>query len=340
MATSTVAPPIETPRLETCSIEKQNFIHLYPGKRDFAPGERGAARRQWRSSNHGYRLQLGMMLAPFLIGTTLLVALPMLLTFALAFAEYDALSAPLWVGVENFRSIFQRQLFWLAVRNTALFVAMAVPLRLLGALGLALLLRPKRRGVGLYRAAIYLPTVIPDIAYALIWLWILNPIYGPLNLLLGWLGAPQPAWLADPQTALLAIGLMSLFQIGEGFLVLLAGLHEIPHEYYETASIDGGNRWQMFWRITLPLLAPWLLLLAVRDLLLLAQSNFVYVYLLTEGGPGYATLLLPLLVYQEAFDRFRFGPASAIMALSFVAMGCVLWGIYRWARRWSYTEGL
>ena len=132
--------------------------------------------------------------------------------------------------------------------------------------------------------SVFLPTVIPDVAYALIWLWIFNPIYGPLNLTLKAVGLPQPGWLADGQTALLSIVIMSAFQIGEGLVVLLTGLQNIPGDYYQSAALDGASRGQAFRWITLPLLAPWLLLLTLRDIILSAQNTFAPAYLMTEAA--------------------------------------------------------
>ena len=278
------------------------------------------------------------MLLPYLLGTIVLIALPALLSLALAFTQYDALSAPIWRGLWNFREIFRDPVFGIAVRNSIFFVLLAVPLRVLGALALALLLNHRRRAIGLYRVSVYLPTVIPDVPYALIWLWIFNPIYGPLNLLLGALGLPQPAWLLDGTTAKLAIVLMSLFQIGEGFVVLLAGLHELPADFYDAAAVDGGSRWQMFRWITLPLLAPWLLLLTIRDITLSAQSTFTPAFVMTGGDPYYATLFLPLLMYEEAFERFRFGQGSAMMLLLCLGVGLLLLLVYNVVGGWGYAD--
>ncbi|MEZ4726279.1 MAG: sugar ABC transporter permease [Caldilineaceae bacterium] len=285
-----------------------------------------------------YRLQLWLMLAPFLVGAFVLVVLPMLLTVGLAFTEYDALSAPVWQGMQNFVVIAQRDLFQIAVRNSLIYVVLAVPLRLVGALGLALLLNRRRRGIDLYRTAVYLPTVIPAIAYALIWLWIYNPVYGPLNRLLGLVGLPEPAWLVNPQTALLAIVLMAGFQIGEGFIILLAGLQDVPQEYYDAAAVDGSNRWMTFRRVTLPLLLPWLVLLSIRDIIASAQQTFAPAYLMTGGGPYYATLFMPLLIFEEAFDRFRFGQASAMMVVMFIGLGLLLYLLYRATGGWGYAD--
>jgi multiple sugar transport system permease protein len=279
-----------------------------------------------------------MLLAPFLIGTALLIGLPALLTLGLAFTEYDALSPPLWSGMQNFRTIFQRDVFWIAVGNSLLFVAVGAPLQLLGALSLALLLHHPRYGVRQYRIAAYLPSVIPDVAYALIWLWLFNPLYGPINRLLAVLGLPQPAWLVDADTALLSLVLMATFRIGEGMLVLIAARQGMPLEYFQAAALDGGNRWQIFRYVTLPLLAPWLVLLLIRDILLSAQSTFTPVYMMTEGGPGYATTLLPYLIYDEAFTHFRIGHASSMMLVMFVGIGALLWLAYKLVGGWGYGD--
>ena len=287
-----------------------------------------------------HRLQLWLLLTPFLAGALLLIGLPALITFGLAFTRYDALAAPVWVGLENFLAIFRREVFWIAVRNSLIFAAIAAPLQVLGALLLALLLHPVRRGVHLYRASIYLTTVIPDVAFALIWLWLLNPRYGPINLALGIIGAPQPAWLVDPATALPALAIMAATRVGEGMLLLIAARQALPVPLFQAAMLDGAGRWQSFRHITGPLLAPWLLLLLVRDVVIGAHSAFTPVFLMTGGGPGYATTLLPFLIYEEAFGHLRIGQAAAMMALMFAAVGLLI-GIVFWRTRgWGYGDDL
>ena len=273
------------------------------------------------------------MLLPYLLGTLLLVALPALMSAGLAFTSYDALSPPVFVGFANFRLLAADPVVTTAFANSLFFVALAVPLRILGALGLALLLRRPRRGIGGYRAAVYVPTVIPDVAYALIWLWIFNPLFGPVNLALSALGLPLPGWLADEGSARYPFVVMSLFQIGEGFVVLLAALRGLPREYFDAAAVDGAGRWAAFRYLTLPLLMPWLVLLTFRDVVLSFQYTFTPSLVMTGGGPYYATTFLPLLIYEEAFDRFRFGPGSALMLLLFLLSAVIIGGIYLLFRR-------
>ena len=296
------------------------------------------ARRRLRAGHTArYRIELGLMLLPFLLGVLALIGIPVVATFAMAFTTYDSVSPPEWNHFRNFPEIFSDRLFWISTRNSLMFVALAVPLRILGALALALLLRRRRRGVGIYRVAAYLPTVIPDVAYALIWLWIFNPLYGPLNHVLAGLGLPTPAWLAQTNTALPALVIMAAFQIGEGLVVLLAGLQDVPEDFYDAAAIDGGNRRQIFRRITLPLLLPWLLLLTIRDIILSTQNTFTPAWLMTKGGPYYATLFLPTFIYNEAFDRFLFGHAAAMLLIMFVWIGLLLWILYEIVGGWGYA---
>jgi multiple sugar transport system permease protein len=281
-----------------------------------------------------YRRQVGLFLLPYLLGTFLLVLLPALATVYLAFTEYGGIQPPRWVGLAKLQQLLDAPLVRFSLRNTLIFLAMAVPLRLVGALVLALLLQRRQRLFGLYRAAVYLPTVIPEAAYALIWLWILNPVYGPLNMILGGLGLPAPSWLTEGATARLSMVIMAAFQIGEGLVVVLAGLQSVPRAIYEAAAVDGANAWQSFWRITLPLITPWLLLLTFRDLVVSMQNTFTPSFVMTYGGPYYATTFVPLLVYELSFDFVDLGLASAVLLVTYLIIGLLVLGIH------NIVEGL
>jgi multiple sugar transport system permease protein len=278
------------------------------------------------------------MLLPYLLGTFVLVALPGLLSTLLAFTTYDALTPPVFVGFLNFRLLAADPIVGTAIVNSLVFILLAVPLRVLGALLLALLLLRPRRGVGGYRAAVYLPTVIPDVAFALIWLWIFNPLFGPVNLALQALGLPMPGWLADAETARYPFVIMAAFQIGEGFVVLLAALRGLSPEIFDAGAVDGAGRWSAFRFLTLPLLLPWLALLTFRDIVLSFQWTFTPSYVMTGGDPYYATMFLPLVTYEEAFDRFRFGPGSALMLVTFLLSLASIGALYMLFRRRGYVS--
>jgi multiple sugar transport system permease protein len=279
-----------------------------------------------------YHRQLHIFLLPYLLGSLLLLLLPALATVGIAFTRYDTLQPPQWAGLSNFGRLFDSTLVRISFYNSIFFLALAVPLRLLAALGLALLLQSKRRLFGLYRASVYLPTIIPEAAYALIWLWIFNPFYGPLNVILAWLGLPAPNWLTESNPARVAIVIMLLFQIGEGFVVLLAGLQNIPRAVYEAARVDGANGGQSFWHITLPLLLPWLLVLTFRDLIMSLQNTFTPSFILTYGGPYYATTFVPLLIYEIAFDFFDFGLAAAALIVTYIFLLLIIAGMLNMVR--------
>ncbi|RPJ23089.1 MAG: sugar ABC transporter permease [Chloroflexi bacterium] len=279
-----------------------------------------------------------VLLAPYLLGALLLVALPAALTFYIAFTRYNGIDPPVFTGWENVRLLSRDPLFWVALINSLLFILLAVPLRLLGALGLALLYSRPRRAIGFYRAAVYLPTIIPDTAYALTWLWIFNPYYGPLNASLRALGLPAPAWLVDPFWAPLAIVLITLFQVGEGFVILLAARRHIPGEVYDAAHVDGANRWQTFNSITLPLLSPWLVLLSVRDIALSFQNTFTPAYIMTRGGPYYSTFYTPLFIYETAFDGLRFGQAATVTLIVFIVTMILVLIVYYIFEGWGFDE--
>lgn len=212
---------------------------------------------------------------------------------------------------------------------------MPAPLRVFGAFLLARLLLRHGRFLAWFRAAIYLPSIIPGAAYALAWLWILNPLFGPLNLLLRAIGLDGPAWFADPQWARPGLVLMSLWQIGEGFLVSLAALQDVPPELEDAATVDGAGPLQYFAYVTLPLLAPILLLLTFRDAILTFQESFTSVLLTTGGGPYYSTYTLPLFVYEQGFDLLSFGTASAALWALYGVTGLIVVCLYVVARQWQ-----
>jgi multiple sugar transport system permease protein len=290
------------------------------------------------------RRQIGLMLAPYVFGLVVLVAVPALVTFGLALTEYDLITEATFIGLDNFRELAGDDIFAIALMNSLVFAAIAVPLRLAAALALALLLHRRARGVGAQRSATVLPTVIPDVAYGLVWLWLFNPIYGPVNAFLriagdtpdttAW-GSLPPQWLTHPNDARAAIIIMSLFTIGEGFVVLLVTRQGLPTELYDLAALEDATAWSVFRRITLPLMAPILLLLLARDTIFSLQATFVPALVVTEGGPPpYATTYVPLFTYQNAFEYLRYGYAAAATLTMFALTALIVLAQWRIVRRW------
>ncbi len=274
-------------------------------------------------------------LAPYALGVVLLVLVPAGLTFAYAFTNATGLNEPSFTGLANVSRMQADPFLPASIRASLIHVGLAVPLRLLVAVTLGLLLAGQRRGARWYRVAVYVPTVMPDMAMALLALWAFNPLYGPVNQVLGAFGLPEPVWLATPWGARWAVVVMLLFPIGEAFVVVLAMRRRIPPSLYDAAALEGYGPFGQLRRITLPLLAPVLVLLAVRDVILTLQVNFVPAYLLTDGGPGNATRYLPVYIYDQAFEFSGFGYA-ALLTIALMALSTVLVGVMvLLARRWQ-----
>jgi multiple sugar transport system permease protein len=268
----------------------------------------------------------------------LLVLTPLLLALGLAFTSYFGFRAPVPTGLDNLSRLVADTVFWKAVGISAMIALVVVPLRLLLAVGAALLLS-RRRGAtsAVGRASAYLPSVVPDAAWALLWLWILNPLYGPLPALLGALGVPDPGFLTTPWGARLGLVLVLAFQVGEAFVVALAARAAIPARLHEAIEVEGGSPWFATTRVTLPLMLPIVLVLAVRDVVVVVQNAFVPALLVTEGGPANATLTAPLLIYRRAFEYGELGYASTLsvtlLVLTGLAAALPLWLAARLAAR-------
>jgi multiple sugar transport system permease protein len=281
------------------------------------------------------RRWLLVLLLPYLVGLVVLIVIPTVITFGLSLFEYDLLRAPEFIGLANFGELLADRTFHIALVNSLGFAAAAVPLRLLAALALGLLLHRRFRGASTYRAAILLPTVVPEIAYALVWIWLLNPLYGPINLLLGLIGLPMPSWFTDPAAARWGVILLSIFTIGEGFLLAMAARRLIPTALYELAEIERASPIDTFRFITLPLMAPTLLLLLARDFVFSLQISFVPALIVFNGGPPpFGTTYLPLFIYRNGFEYLRYGYAAAATLVMFALTMLIIALQYRLIRRW------
>lgn len=271
-----------------------------------------------------HQRQYLLFLSPYLLGIAIFILIPAIFTIAVAFTSYNPAGRPQFNGLSNFSSILSSAYIRISIKNTVLFLLTAVPLRLVGALLLAWLLQKPGRLYQFFRAAVMLPTFIPQVAFALICLWLFNPFFGPINTLLRGIGIAQPEWFTDPRMARLMILLISAVQLGEGFIILLAGLQSIPRYFIESAKIDGANHWNIFWRITFPQLLPWIFIFIIRDLVFSLEQTLIPTFTITYGGPYYSTTLMPLLIYELAFDFFDFGLASATMVIFYAITALVI----------------
>lgn len=273
----------------------------------------------------------GLLASPYVLGLGFLLALPAIAALVLAFTDYSGIGSLRFVGLDNFDRMLSDEGFWRALGNSAFHVVISVPLRMGAVVGLALLLHRHSKSNSFGRVGVFLPSVVPDAAYALLWMWLLNPLFGPLAAL--WPGDAGP--LTSTWSARTSIAVMGAFQIGEGFVIALAARRALPASLYDAASVDGAGAWFTFKRVTLPLMAPVLLLLAARDVVLALQMNFVSALIVTDGGPRLATTYLPLFAYRQAFRYFRLGYASTIALSMFVITALAIYVQYRVARRYK-----
>jgi multiple sugar transport system permease protein len=264
-----------------------------------------------------YRAGTRLLLAPWVAGSVLLVALPALASLAFAFTRFDGIAPPRWDGLDVIGDLLASSETRDALRSTAAIAGLAVPLRVAGAVAFALLLHRSERLATPGRLAAFAPVVVPDAATALVWLWVVNPVHGPVGIAARAFGFDAGPLLLDPWGARAVVVAISVLALGEGFLVVLAARRELPLAVYEVARVEGAGPWQTFRRVTLPLLAPVLAFLLVRDTLAALQMPLVPTLVLTEGGPLNATKTLPVLAYEKGFEELRFGDAAAVSLLLF-----------------------
>jgi len=256
---------------------------------------------------------------PNFLGFALFTLIPVIAAFVLAFMHWDAYNPPTWAGFSNFVRLFGDDNFHVALSNTLLFALGHVPLTLAISLGLALLLNQKLRGIAFFRVAIFFPYITSLVAIAIVWNMLFDPTSGPINQFLHLIGiANPPGWTASTAWSLPAVIITAVWRdMGYYMVLFLAGLQAIPQEYYEAASVDGAGRWRQFWNVTLPSLRPTTFLVLV----LLSVSSFKVfdlIFVMTQGGPGRATLVLSQLIYQDGIINGQFGYSSAISLVLFV----------------------
>ena len=253
-----------------------------------------------------------LFLAPSLLGLTVFTLIPIVASLGLAFTDWNLLSPPQFVGLQNFRDIFADKVLWISLGNTLKYAAMIVPGSTALALALALFINREFRGIKLIRLFFMIPGVASLVAIAMVWRWIYNDQFGLLNTGLKAIGLSPVGWLTTEQWVLPAIVIMLLWS-GMGFdaIIYLAALRNIPKHLYEAAELDGANSWQRFWKITFPLLTPVHFYNLIIGLIGSFQV-FDVIYVMTEGGPGFASRVYAYHLFLQAFRRFKMGYASAM----------------------------
>jgi multiple sugar transport system permease protein len=262
----------------------------------------------------------------------------MVYSFYLSLTSWDLFTPPVWVGLDNYNDLFtDNPDFWQSLRVTAIYSFVSVPLSLVGALALALLLNSKVRGIAFFRTIFYLPSVLPGIAVAVLWIWVFNPSFGVLNILLALVGIEGPKWLGDPSWALPALILMSLWSLGGSMIIFLAGLKGISSTLYEAAQLDGANKTQQLFSITIPQLTPTIFFNLVMSIISSFQV-FTQAYAMTSGGPQKSTLFYMYYLFDMAFIKFRMGYASALAWILFIIILVFTLMVIRSSTLWVYYE--
>jgi multiple sugar transport system permease protein len=272
--------------------------------------------------------------APWIIGLLWFYAYPILASFVFSFTQYDLLHPPTWTGLDNYQFLFTDEHFGIAVANTLWFVCIAVPVNIAVSFVVALLLNQKLILRSTLRTVIYLPTIVPQVAAAVLWLWVFNP-FGLINGPLSWLGLPAIPWLSDPLWTKPALTIVSLWIAGGNIVILLAALQDVPQHLREAARIDGANRWRELWHVALPHLTPALLFIAITGMIW-AFQYFTFAYILSGNGPAESTLFFAQYIYLNAFTDFDMGLATAMGAVMFVMIAVCTLLLFRTSARWVY----
>jgi multiple sugar transport system permease protein len=299
--------------------------------------QRLTARRRTRGLLWHEALEGWLYLLPWLVGFVLFTAGPMVASAIISLTQWEILTAPRWVGLDNYARLVADPLFWRSLWNTVYYAFLGVPIYLAAALAMAMLLNLELRGIAIYRTIYFLPSLTPAVASAVLWVWIFNPDFGLANGLLNAVGLPGQKWLFDARLAKACFILMGLWGAGQQMIIFLAGLQGVPGQLYEAASIDGANQWQRFWRITIPMLSPAILFNLVIGIIGSFQV-FTTAFIATNGGPQNATLFYVLYLYRNAFDYFKMGYASALAWVLFLIVLGLTLVQFRLANRFVYYE--
>jgi multiple sugar transport system permease protein len=278
--------------------------------------------------------------APWVFGFLLFTAIPMGFAIWLIFQEWEIITPPKYVGLDNIKLAFTDPLVAKSLSVTGIWSLVTIPLHMVLGLAVALLMNQKLRGINLFRTIYYVPAVVPAVATGILWTWVFHPNYGVLNWIIRSLTGHQgPLWFADENWALPAMVIMSLWGVGGGMVMYLAGLQGIPTVLYEAATIDGAGRWAKFWHVTIPMLSPVLFFNLIMSIIGSFQV-FDIAVVTTNGGPNNATLFYMLYLYRNAFNWYKMGYAATLAwILFFIALGLALLQ-FKVGEYWVFAGGV
>lgn len=279
-----------------------------------------------------------IFILPWIIGFLLFTLYPILSSFYFSFTDYNITNAPTFVGFGNFLAAFQDEVFWRSIKATLYYTLLSVPIGLLLSLVFAMLLNVNLFARGMFRTIMYLPTMISGVSMSLLWTWIFNPQYGLANYLLSLIHVQGPHWLTNESWAVPSLVIMSFWTNGEGIVLFLAALQGVPKSLTEAALLDGANWFDRFKNVTLPMISPIFLFQLVVGIINSFQV-FTQAFIMTNGGPHYATTFYVFYIYQNAFMNFKMGYASALSWMLLIAVMIVTFLIIKFSNRYVYYEG-
>jgi len=279
--------------------------------------------------------------SPWVIGFLSFGIYPIIISFYYSLCQYDVLREPMFIGLENYRTIlYEDAYFWKTIWNTLYYTIFRVPINIFLSLLIAILLNRTLKASGLIRATFFLPSLISGVALSVIWIWIFNPQIGLLNTILAFFGLKGPLWLQDENWSKLSLVIMSTWSIGGGrMLVFLAALQNVNPNLYEALKLDGGNDLQCFWHITLPLISPVIFLWSVIEVIASMQI-FTEAFIMTKGGPLESTLFYNLYLYNQAFENFNMGYASALAWILLVITLIITLAQFRLSKKYVYYDNI
>ncbi|MBZ0285428.1 MAG: sugar ABC transporter permease [Anaerolineae bacterium] len=281
-----------------------------------------------------------LFISPWLIGFLVFFLGPIIASFVLSFTSWNIVGTPEWVGLENYNTILTADpRFVKAVQVTLTYSIIYLPLEVVCGIGLAVLMNRKVKGIGIFRTLYYMPYVVPQVAAALVWVWMLNTRYGVVNTLLSTVGVDGPNWLGSPSYLLSSFVMIALWGVGGSAVIYLAGLQNIPEVFYEAATVDGAGPIQKFFKITLPLLSPTIFFQVVLGLIGVFQTfTPAFIAAGTSGGPLQAGLFYMLYLYNRGFVTLRMGYASALAWIMTLFILFVTVIVLRSSQYWVHYE--
>jgi multiple sugar transport system permease protein len=296
-----------------------------------------AARSSRLSLRHKEAIVGYIFILPAVLGFILWTVGPMLYSLWLSFHAWNLIQSPKWIGFGNYREMWDDRIFWASVRATLTYAVILVPLFQLLSFTMALLLNSKLPGIRFFRAALYLPVVVPIVAATFVWQWMFHSEFGLINYFLGKLGIDKILWFQEPRYAMAAIVIMSLWVFGGTMVIYLAALQGVPEHLHEAAALDGASALRRLFVVTIPMMSPVIFFNVVLGVIGSLQI-FTQAYIITDGGPQNATRFYSFMIYQRGFRDFQMGYASALAWVLFLFILLLSLLVFRFLGRMVYYE--